>query len=104
MSQTEDKMETIKKSKEKKKENIKTLRAERSKPVDGSSVPQPVDDLMLYYDAIGGRNKRNRIYGIGSSVDIFYEPNGNTSYHFSSLEPNTQKYQKMENELQEMKD
>ncbi|KAK1357992.1 hypothetical protein POM88_051248 [Heracleum sosnowskyi] len=85
-------------------ENIKTLRAERSKPVDGSSVPQPVDDLMLYYDTIGGRNKRNRIYGIGSSVDIFYEPNGNTSYHFSSLEPNTQKYQKLETELQEMKE
>ncbi|KAK1377005.1 hypothetical protein POM88_033198 [Heracleum sosnowskyi] len=85
-------------------ENIKTLRVECSKPVDGSSVPQPVDEIMLYYDAIGGRNKRNRVYGIGSSVDIFYEPNGNTSSHFSSLEPNTQKYQKLETELQEMKE
>ncbi|KAK1370788.1 hypothetical protein POM88_036880 [Heracleum sosnowskyi] len=84
--------------------NINTLRVERSKPVDGSSVPQPVDEIMLYYDAIGGRNKRNKVYGIGSSVDIFYESNGNTSSHFSSLEPNTQKYQKLETELQEMKE
>ncbi|KAK1369544.1 hypothetical protein POM88_035636 [Heracleum sosnowskyi] len=85
-------------------ENIKTLRAERSKPADGLSVPQPVNEIMLYYDAIGGRNKRNRVYGIGSSVDIFYEPNGNTSSHFCSLEPNTQKYQKLETKLQEMKE
>ncbi|KAK1400355.1 hypothetical protein POM88_010218 [Heracleum sosnowskyi] len=33
-------------------EKIKALRDERSRPVDGSSTPQPVDENQLYYDAV----------------------------------------------------
>ena len=46
-------------------EKFKTLRAERFQPVDGSSEPQPVDGNKLYNEVVGGRNKCNRIYGLG---------------------------------------
>ncbi|KAK1364161.1 hypothetical protein POM88_039722 [Heracleum sosnowskyi] len=65
-------------------EKIKTLRAERSKPTDGSSLPQPVDENKLYYDAVGGRNKRNMVYGIGSTQNIFYEPSSSNISKFTS--------------------
>ncbi|KAK1364304.1 hypothetical protein POM88_039865 [Heracleum sosnowskyi] len=40
-------------------EKLKTLRAERSQPIEGSSIPQPVDENQLFYEAVGGRNKKN---------------------------------------------
>ena len=85
-------------------EKLKTLRNERSQPSDGSSIPQLIDENRLFYDAVGGRNKRNRIYGIGSSHDTFYEPSSNVISYFSSSQPNIQDYQKLQTEFQEMKE
>ncbi|KAK1389980.1 hypothetical protein POM88_018158 [Heracleum sosnowskyi] len=87
-------------------EKLKVLRVEHSQPIEGS-IPQPVDENQLFYEAVGGRNKRNRIYGIGSSHDIFYESRSNVvSYYNSSStsQPNIEDYQKMQAELQDMKD
>ena len=85
-------------------EQLKTLRAKRSQPVDGSSEPQPVDENKLYSDVVGGRNKRNRIYGLGSSQDIFYEPSSSTIARLSTVQSKSQDYQKLETELEEMKE
>lgn len=49
-----------------------SLRAEHSHPIDGSSLTQPVDENRLYYDAVGGRNEKNKIYGLGSTQNIFF--------------------------------
>ncbi|KAK1401042.1 hypothetical protein POM88_000647 [Heracleum sosnowskyi] len=35
--------------------NVFTLRAERSQPIEGSSIPQPVDENQLFYEGVGGR-------------------------------------------------
>lgn len=51
-----------------------SLCAERSWPLDGSLEPHPVDENKLYYDAVGGRNEKNMIYGLGSTQNVFYEP------------------------------
>lgn len=60
---------------------------------------------QLFYEVVGGCNKRNRIYGIGSSHSIFYEPRSTAvSYYNSSSQPNIEDYQKLQAELQEMKD
>lgn len=40
-------------------------------PIEGSSITQPVDEIQLFYDAVGGRNKRNQIYDLGSSQEFF---------------------------------
>lgn len=86
-------------------ETIKALRAERSQPADGSSTPQPVDENQLFYDAVGGRNSRNRIYGLGSLQDIIYAPSSSRIGHFSnSSHPNTQDYEKLQTELDVMKE
>ncbi|KAK1359004.1 hypothetical protein POM88_043478 [Heracleum sosnowskyi] len=86
-------------------EKIKSLRAERSQPADGSSTPQPVDENQLFYDAVGGRNSRNKIYGLGSSQDLFYAPSSSTIAHFSnSSHPNSQDYEKLQTELEVMKE
>lgn len=83
-------------------ETIVNLRAERSQPIDG--VPQSVDENKLYYDAVGGRNEKNRIYGLGSTQNIYYDPSSSDLSHFSSFQPNAQDYQKLEAELTEMKE
>ncbi|KAK1402917.1 hypothetical protein POM88_002522 [Heracleum sosnowskyi] len=86
-------------------EKIKALRDERSRPIDGSSTPQPVDENQLYYDAVGGRNSRNKIYGIGSSQNLFYAPSSSTIAHISnSPYPNSQDYEKLQTELEVMKE
>ncbi|KAK1387060.1 hypothetical protein POM88_015238 [Heracleum sosnowskyi] len=86
-------------------EKIKSLRAERSRPADGSSTPQSVDENQLFYDAVGGRNSKNRIYGLGSSQDLFYAPSSSTIAHFSnSSHPNSQDYEKLQTELEVMKE
>ncbi|KAK1360948.1 hypothetical protein POM88_045422 [Heracleum sosnowskyi] len=84
-------------------EKLNALRAERCQPTDGSSIPQLVDENRLFYDAVGGRNKRNMIYGLGSTQDIFYGPSSSTVSHFSDSQPNTEEFEKLENELQKMK-
>ena len=81
-------------------EKLKTVRAERSQPVDGSSEPQPVDENSLYYAVVGGHDERNRIYGLGSSQSIFYGPSSSTISHLKSFQPNSQDYQKLETELE----
>ncbi|KAK1398300.1 hypothetical protein POM88_008163 [Heracleum sosnowskyi] len=86
-------------------EKIKSLRAERSRHADGSSTPQSVDENQLFYDAVGGRNSKNRIYGLGSSQDLFYAPSSRTVAHFSnSSHPNSQDYEKLQTELEVMKE
>ncbi|KAK1379955.1 hypothetical protein POM88_026699 [Heracleum sosnowskyi] len=86
-------------------EKIRALRAERSRPIDGSSTPQLVDENQFYYDAVGGRNNRNRIYGIGSSQDLFYAPSSSTIAHINnSSHPNSQDYEKLQTELEVMKE
>ncbi|KAK1365019.1 hypothetical protein POM88_040580 [Heracleum sosnowskyi] len=87
------------------KKKIKSLRAERSRPADGSSTPQSVDENQLFYDAVGGRNSKNRIYGLGSSQDLFYAPSSSTIAHFNnSSHPNSQDYEKLQTELEVMKE
>ncbi|KAK1391806.1 hypothetical protein POM88_010862 [Heracleum sosnowskyi] len=84
---------------------IKALRDERSRPVDVSSTPRPVDENQLYYDVVGGRNSRNKIYGIGSSQNLFYAPSSSTIAHISnSSYPNSQDYEKLQTELEVMKE
>ncbi|KAK1356981.1 hypothetical protein POM88_050237 [Heracleum sosnowskyi] len=73
-------------------ENIKALHSERSQPTDGSSLPQPVDENKLYYDAVSGRNKRNMVYGIGSTQNIFYETSSNNISKFAIQQPSNQDY------------
>ncbi|KAK1357109.1 hypothetical protein POM88_050365 [Heracleum sosnowskyi] len=86
-------------------EKIKSLRAERSRPADGSSTPQSVDENQLFYDAVGGRKSKNRIYGLGSSQDLFYAPSNSTIAHFSnSSHPNSQDYEKLQTEFEVMKE
>lgn len=85
-------------------ETIKALRAERSQAVDGSSPAQPVDENKLFYDAVGGRNNRNKIYGLGATQNIFYGPSSSNITKFSSSLPNNQDYQKLETELKDMKE
>ncbi|KAK1378583.1 hypothetical protein POM88_025327 [Heracleum sosnowskyi] len=86
-------------------EKIKALRDERSRPVDGSSTPRPVDENQLYYDALSGRNSRNKIYGIGSSQNLFYALSSSTIAHISnSSYPNSQDYEKLQTELKVMKE
>ncbi|KAK1361058.1 hypothetical protein POM88_045532 [Heracleum sosnowskyi] len=59
-------------------EKIKSLRAERSRPADGSSTPQS---------------------------DLFYAPSSSTIAHFSnSSHPNSQDYEKLQTELEVMKE
>ncbi|KAK1402563.1 hypothetical protein POM88_002168 [Heracleum sosnowskyi] len=86
-------------------EKIKALCDERSRPVDGSSTPRPVDEKQLYYDAVGGRYSGNMIYGIGSSQNLFYAPSSSTIAHISnSSYPNSQDYEKLQTELEVMKE
>ncbi|KAK1373785.1 hypothetical protein POM88_029978 [Heracleum sosnowskyi] len=64
-----------------------------------------VDENQLYYDAVGDRNSRNMIYGIGSSQDLFYAPSSSTIAHISnSSHPNSQDYEKLQTELEVMKE
>lgn len=95
----------VDKKSEKIYEKIIALRVERSRPADGSSTPQVVDENQLFYDAVGGRNSRNMIYGIGSSQDIFYGPSSSTIAHLNnSSHPNSQDYQNLQTELEVMKE
>ncbi|KAK1400259.1 hypothetical protein POM88_010122 [Heracleum sosnowskyi] len=55
-------------------EKIKSLCAECSRPIDGSSTPQPVDEKQLFYDTYGGRNSRN----------LYYPPSSSTLANFSN--------------------
>ncbi|KAK1403709.1 hypothetical protein POM88_003314 [Heracleum sosnowskyi] len=96
-----DNVTFVDKKSEKLHEKIVNLRAERSQPTDGSLVPQSVDENKLYYDAVGGRNK---IYGLGSTQNIYYEPSCNDISQSTSFQPNVQDYQKLEAELHEMKE
>ncbi|KAK1356371.1 hypothetical protein POM88_049627 [Heracleum sosnowskyi] len=60
---------------------------------------------QLFYDAVGGQNSKNRIYGLGSSYDLFYAPSSSTIAHFSnSSHPNSQDYEKLQTELEVMKE
>ncbi|KAL8115495.1 hypothetical protein AgCh_022119 [Apium graveolens] len=71
-----------------------TLRSEGSQPTDDSLTPLAVDENQLFYDVVGGRDSRNRVYGLESSHDIYYEPSSSTLSHFiSSSYPNHQDYQ-----------
>ncbi|XP_074324507.1 uncharacterized protein LOC141661404 [Apium graveolens] len=53
-------------------EAIEDLLKQNSQKVDGSAESQIVDEVGAYFDAVGGRNKKYRVYGIGSSQNIFY--------------------------------
>ncbi|KAK1387558.1 hypothetical protein POM88_015736 [Heracleum sosnowskyi] len=99
-----DNVTFVDKKSEKLHEKIVNLRAERSQPVNGSSVPQSVDENKLYYDVVGGRNEKNMIYGLGSTQNIFYDPSSSDLSHISSFQPNAQDYQNLEAELHEMRE
>ena len=58
----------------------------------------------MYYAVVGGHDERNRIYGLGSSQSIFYGPSSSTISHLNSFQPNSQDYQKLETELEQMKE
>ncbi|KAK1388315.1 DUF4216 domain-containing protein [Heracleum sosnowskyi] len=45
---------------------------------------------------IGGRNKRNGIYGLGSTHDIFYGPSSSTVSHFSESQQNTEEIRSLQ--------
>lgn len=58
---------------------------------------------MIYLEAVGGKNKKNTVYGIGSSHSIFYgsgKIQNNTPAHHT----NSEEYEKMQAELKKMKE
>lgn len=78
-------------------ERIKALHIEYSQPPDGSSIPVVVDENQLFYETVGGHYSMNKIYGLDSSRDIYYEPSCSVAAHFSnSSHPNREDYEKLE--------
>ncbi|XP_057797434.1 uncharacterized protein LOC131013385 [Salvia miltiorrhiza] len=45
---------------------IEELREQQSQPVDGSTEPQEVDMAKIYLEAVGGLDKKKRLFGVGS--------------------------------------
>ncbi|XP_074352525.1 uncharacterized protein LOC141691660 [Apium graveolens] len=64
---------------------------------------QPIDPNKVFYQAVGGHNQKNIVYGLGSSQNLFYAPGSSSnaaSIHFSSKHNTQEDYQKLQAELQ----
>ncbi|KAK1379180.1 hypothetical protein POM88_025924 [Heracleum sosnowskyi] len=82
---------------------MESLRRQYSQNIDGSGVSQPIDEWKLYLDAVGGKNKKNIIYGLGSSQLMFYGSGKSHNAASGSSQCNKQDYQNMQAQLEEMK-
>ncbi|XP_063949024.1 uncharacterized protein LOC108203794 [Daucus carota subsp. sativus] len=82
------------------------IREERSKPVEGSEEPQIIDEDEIFLQAVGGLDKRNRIYGMGSLQSVIYGPESRSDTSTSRYSGSNfnREYELMQVELQEMKD
>ena len=61
----------------------------------------------MYYEVVGGHNKKNIVYGLGSSQDLFYGPGNSSSAvsdYNSSLCNSQEDYEKLQSQMLEMKD
>ncbi|KAK1365179.1 hypothetical protein POM88_040740 [Heracleum sosnowskyi] len=100
-----DRVNWINKKAERVYKRIKELRELRSQPLEGSSEPQHVDEDQLFFDAVGGLDNRNRIYGLGSLQNIIYGSQSSCNIATSRYNSNfNDDYHQMQVELQEMKD
>ncbi|KAG8661886.1 uncharacterized protein LOC110606300 isoform X4 [Manihot esculenta] len=61
------------------KDAFLALKNHSSQPQEGCSEPPIVDEVMLYYQAVGG-NKKRRVYGVGSQASTFYSQSFHTSF------------------------
>lgn len=84
-------------------EMMESLRMQHTQNVDESTVSQPIDEWKLYLDAVGGKNKKNIIYGLGSSQTIFYGSGKYQNNASGSSHCDNQDHQNMQTQLQEMK-
>lgn len=88
-------------------DNLEAQLKELSQNVNDSAVAQPIDENKLYFDVVGGKNKKNVVYGIGSSQSIFYGPKKSHDISASRIGSQgnyNEDYEKLQAELQEMKD
>ncbi|KAK1364534.1 hypothetical protein POM88_040095 [Heracleum sosnowskyi] len=88
-------------------DNLEAQLKELSQNVNDSAVEQPIDENKLYFDVVGEKNKKNVVYGIGSSQSIFYGPNKSHDTNASGIGSQgnyNEDYEKLQAELQEMKD
>ena len=77
------------------------MRQQLSQPQEGSSEPQPVDELALYLQAAGGVQKK-RVFGLGSSCSSYY--GGGASSSSSQNNPrNDELEQRVENLQEELR-
>ncbi|KAL8148811.1 hypothetical protein AgCh_005978 [Apium graveolens] len=60
---------------------------------------EPVDRNALFLKAVGGPDKKNRVYGLGSSQNIFYKPK---TMHYPSSFATEEENQQLKHQLTEM--
>ncbi|KAL8124451.1 uncharacterized protein LOC141718113 [Apium graveolens] len=60
---------------------------------------EPVDRNALFLKAVGGPDKKNRVYGLGSSQSIFYKPK---TMHYPSSFATEEENQQLKHQLTEM--
>ncbi|KAL8089647.1 hypothetical protein AgCh_039218 [Apium graveolens] len=76
---------------------------QHSENVDDSLESQPIDELEVYIDVVGGRTKENIVYGIGSSQTLFYgSGKGHSSGACSTSQLQNGDHQMMQKKLVDM--
>lgn len=71
-----------------------------------SEESQAIDKNKLYYQVVGGHNKKNTVYGLGSAQNLFYGPemSSDPDSHITSSQCTIEEeYHKLQAEMEEMK-
>ncbi|XP_057774817.1 uncharacterized protein LOC130993799 [Salvia miltiorrhiza] len=63
---------------------IEELREQQSQPVVGSTEPQEVDMAKIYHEAVGGLDKKKRLFGVGSLASTLKSDGSSGSSHARS--------------------
>ncbi|KAL8105565.1 hypothetical protein AgCh_029384 [Apium graveolens] len=72
---------------------------ENGEKLEKEKSGEPVDRNALFLKAVGGPDKKNRVYGLGSSQSIFYKPK---TIHYPSSFATEEENQQLKHQLTEM--